>query len=281
MFTYSFPCQDISLAGKQRGLQEGSGTRSSLLWECLRAIEKKKPKFLLMENVANLASKKFLPFFLQWQQTISSMGYSNFSKILDARNYGIPQHRQRLFMVSVLNTDKTFYWPEPISLRFKIKDILELNVSNDYYLNDEKIRTLQYGNYDNDRLLIPLATKQGYVEIPIGAVFDGSFPNSKTRRGRLQNQGETAPTLTANGEPLNYFERHIDNRFVIRKLTEKEYFLLMGLEESNIKKIQDCGLSRKQQYKLAGNSIVVDVLVHIFKNLLFNQSFSKNQLCLF
>lgn len=101
LFTYSFPCQDISTAGKQRGFDEGSGSRSSLLWECARAIEVKRPKFLLMENVKALTFKKHKDNFKRWRDTLEALGYSNYWAILNAKNFGVPQNRERVFMVSI------------------------------------------------------------------------------------------------------------------------------------------------------------------------------------
>ena len=97
LFTYSSPCQDFSQAGKQAGGTEGSGTRSSLLWECRRAILAKKPKYLLMENVAALVSQKFIRLFNAWQLELESYGYRNFAKVLNAKDYGVPQNRERIF----------------------------------------------------------------------------------------------------------------------------------------------------------------------------------------
>jgi DNA (cytosine-5)-methyltransferase 1 len=139
LFTYSFPCQDISSAGKQRGLQEGSGTRSSLLWECQKAIEAKRPKFCLMENVAALVSEKFRPFFLEWERLMSRYDYTNYNKVLNAKDYGVPQNRERIFMVSILDPNKAFYWPEPMRLEKRLKDVLEQNVDEKYYLSDKLV----------------------------------------------------------------------------------------------------------------------------------------------
>lgn len=99
--TYSFPCTDISTAGQQKGLAEGSGTRSSLLWECRKAIEAKRPKYLLMENVKNLVSKKFTPYLKEWIRFLEEQGYSNYTKVLNAKDFGVPQNRERVFMVSI------------------------------------------------------------------------------------------------------------------------------------------------------------------------------------
>jgi DNA (cytosine-5)-methyltransferase 1 len=138
LFTYSFPCTDISSAGKQEGLKEGSGTRSSLLWECRRAIEIKRPKHLLMENVKALVSEKFLPFFLDWERYLRSLGYMNYSEVLNAKDYGVPQNRERIFMVSTLETE-TYHFPKPFKLELRLKDVLEQDVPEKYYLSEKAI----------------------------------------------------------------------------------------------------------------------------------------------
>jgi DNA (cytosine-5)-methyltransferase 1 len=140
LFTYSFPCTDISNAGRQEGLAKGSNTRSSLLWECQKAIEIKKPKYLLMENVKALISKKFKPFFLEWDAYLRGLGYSCFSSVLDAKNYGIPQHRERVFMISILDENASYSFPVPIPLEKRLKDVLEQNVDEKYYLNREMVQ---------------------------------------------------------------------------------------------------------------------------------------------
>lgn len=130
-------------------------------------------------------------------------------------------------------------------------------------------------------LRIPQATEQGYVEVPPGSLFDASYPNSKTRRGRVQDGGQTSPTLTAGGEAPSYYEGKTGCNYRIRKLTPRECFRLMGVCESDIDKIQQSGVSQSQQYKMAGNSIVVDVLYHIFRKLFVCTGQESQQLSLF
>lgn len=141
LFTYSSPCQDFSNAGLQRGGEEGSGTRSSLLWECRKAILAKKPKYLLMENVAALVSKKFLPLFNKWQAELASYGYSNFAQVLNAKDYGIPQNRERIFLVSILGDEK-YHFPQPFKLELRLRDMLEKEVDEKYYLSNLSIDRL-------------------------------------------------------------------------------------------------------------------------------------------
>ena len=394
MFTYSFPCTDISNAGQQKGLEKGSGTRSSLLWECQKAIEIKRPKYCLMENVAALVSEKFLPYFLEWERLMCRYGYDNYNRVLDSKDYGIPQHRERIFMVSIQDEGRSFYWPEKIELVKRLKDVLEIKVDEKYYLSEDKIANLieretdKKGNHEEPRictmvghdpmnpksrkksenyqqfieigddvcntlttvqkdnlvyepqvltpkrtdfgksvrkqaktetLKIKQATKQGFVEIMPGSLFDASYPERKTRRGRVQDGGQTSPTLTAGGEPPCFFEgvsvnpfshklefkgkksikkdvspslRATDYKcphvvwekepvFRIRNLTPKECFRLMGLIDSDIDKIQRSGVSNSQQYKMAGNSIVVEVLVQIFRKMFVVTGQETQQLMLF
>lgn len=138
LFTYSSPCQDFSNAGLQRGGEEGSGTRSSLLWECRRAIVAKKPKYLLLENVAALVSAKFLPLFNKWQGELGSYGYTNFAQLLNSKDYGVPQNRERIFLFSILG-DASYYFPQPFHLERRLKNVLEDNVDEKYYLSDKTI----------------------------------------------------------------------------------------------------------------------------------------------
>lgn len=139
LFTYSFPCTDISNAGVQKGLEEGSGTRSSLLWECKKAIEIKRPKYLLMENVKALVSQKFLPYYKKWEQYLAGLGYDNYCKVMNAKDYGVPQNRERIFIVSILGDHNGFQFPNPVPLEKKLKDVLEENVDEKYYLSDKAI----------------------------------------------------------------------------------------------------------------------------------------------
>ena len=136
LFTYSFPCQDLSVAGKQAGL--GKGTRSGLLYECEKVIEAKKPKYLLLENVKNLVGKKFKPKFDKWLEYLEGLGYTNYWQVLNAKDYGVPQNRERVFVVSILGEHKPYEFPKPIKLNKYVKDILENTVDNKYYLGKTK-----------------------------------------------------------------------------------------------------------------------------------------------
>ena len=137
--TWSFPCQDISSAGKQRGLKQYSGSRSSLAWECIRIFKAKKPKYLLMENVKALTQQKFMPDFMRLQKALEDIGYTNFWQVMNASGFGVPQNRERVFMVSILDADHGFNFPKPFPLEKRLKDVLEENVGEEYYLCDEQV----------------------------------------------------------------------------------------------------------------------------------------------
>lgn len=142
LLTYSSPCQDFSQAGLQRGGEEGSGTRSSLLWEVGRAIDALHPRYLLLENVAALVGKKFLPLFGRWCRLLESKGYHNTWQVLNAKHYGVPQNRKRVFLVSKYHNGTPYYFPQPIKLEKRLRDVLEDNVDERYYLSEEKTKNV-------------------------------------------------------------------------------------------------------------------------------------------
>ena len=146
LWTYSFPCTDISLAGKQEGLTDKTGkqTRSGLLFEVERLLKKSvedgnQPKYLLLENVKNLVGKKFKPEFDKWLKTLDSLGYNNYWKVLNAKDYGVPQNRERVFVVSIRKDVDThgYTFPKPLKLERRLKDVLETNVDEKFYLKQD------------------------------------------------------------------------------------------------------------------------------------------------
>ena len=143
LFTYSSPCQDFSNAGLQKGGEEGSGTRSSLLWECRRAIVAKRPKYLLLENVKALTSKKFMPLFGKWLKSLEDYGYYTNWQVLNTKNYGIPQNRERVFAFSIrrdlLDPNPIYHFPKPFELKLRLKDMLEAKVDEKYYLSNKTV----------------------------------------------------------------------------------------------------------------------------------------------
>lgn len=144
---YSTPCQSISAAGLQHGFAEGSGTRSSIIWNVRDAVLEKRPKFLCLENVKAMVSGKFVGMFNLWQRELERLGYVNFAQVLNAKDYGVPQNRERIFLVSVhmnelegIAGNVKYNFPEPFPLEMRLKDVLEKNVDEKYYLSDEKVQ---------------------------------------------------------------------------------------------------------------------------------------------
>lgn len=160
IFTWSFPCQSLSLAGKQMGMSRESGTTSSLLWEVERILNECAelhkednryglPNVLLMENVPQVISEKNIKDFQEIQRNLEKLGYSNYVELLNAKNYGIPQNRNRCFMVSILG-DYYYSFPQKQELKLKLKDMLEKDVDEKYYLSDKMINCFMSdgtGNY--------------------------------------------------------------------------------------------------------------------------------------
>ena len=260
LFTYSFPCQDISIAGEQKGIKKGK-TRSGLLYECEKIIEYHKPKYLLLENVKNLVGAKFKNQFDEWLRYLESLGYTNYWKVLNATEFNVPQNRERVFVVSILNEHDLYEFPKPTKLDKCIRDILEDNVDEKYYI-DRPFKLVDRGRvkaeFTNNILV------EGYLE-----------GLSYKQISRILNKEGLCPTLdTMQG---GFREPKILEQYRVRKLTPKECFRLMGMCDEDIDKIQAIGTSNSQQYKLAGNSIVIQILEGIFKSLFLKQIINNNK----
>ena len=339
LIMHGSPCQDFSLAGKQAGGDEGSGTRSSLMYETIRIVEKLKPKYVIWENVKNLLSKKHIHNFNAYLERMDQLGYITYYQVLNAKDYGIPQNRERVFTVSILGNEnyefpkeniqecevinplkdisgkswqfeqnvysensilrslkagggsgnipkviEHFEFPPKQELKLKLKDMLEDEVDEKYYLTNSMIEYLEHGKYQSAKVSSKLkqtdtgicptldtmqggnrqpfikvknATKKGYLEAYPG---DGVYTNTSTKRGTVQPQSiQTLTTFQDKGVVMN------DLR--IRKLTPKECFRLMGFDDEDYDKAAQVN-SNNQLYKQAGNSIVVNVLMAIFKELI-------------
>ena len=342
LITHGSPCTDYSIAGTQQGGDEGSNTRSSLMWETIRIIEKIKPKFVLWENVKNVLSAKHRHNFEKYLNKMNDLNYNNYYKVLNGKDYGIPQNRERIFCISIrIDVDKRYEFPDKIESDLRLKDFLEDKVDEKYYLSEEYLERFLKSNLkmDNEikilgttvnpkaegtnsrhwvhstegiigtidattykqpkQILVKEATRQGYAVAEVGDSINLEHPNSKTRRGRVGK--EVAQTLTCScnqativamrgryndeGEIEQQLESRKDgltntlttvqkdnlllNNFRIRKLTPLECWKLMGFKLEQFMKAKKAGLSDSQLYKMAGNSIIVNVLEEIFKKLFF------------
>ena len=174
LLTYSFPCQDLSNAGKGRGMEKGSGTRSGLLWEVERLLNEctELPQVLLMENVPQVHGKKNIEHFEKWIAFLESKGYSNYWKDLNAKDYGIPQNRNRCFMVSVLG-EYSYEFPKPIPLELNLGDLLEKEVDEKYYLSEKAIQGRQKTHFNQYKLESRIVDEKG-VHPTILARYDGA-----------------------------------------------------------------------------------------------------------
>lgn len=305
--SYSSPCQSFSIAGHMLGGEKGSGTRSSLLWEVEKLIEFKKPKYLMLENVKMLVSKKFKHTFDDWLKVLDNIGYNTYWKVLNAKDFGVPQNRERVFAISIRKDvdDKTFEFPKPFKLEKRLKDVLEPKVDKKFYLKSELVNrfkfvegnsssnvvttspvgdlnhfahrhmnavfgdksisptlsTMQGGN-TQPKVLIKANSSLGYNEAHDGDSISLDHPNSTKKHSRVTK--DVSRTLTTSQDVgvvlLNGY------KFSIRKLTPKECWRLMGFSDNQFEKAESV-CSNTQLYKQAGNSIVVDVMEHIFKNL--------------
>lgn len=352
LVTYGFPCQDVSVAGNQKGIVAGQ-TRSGLLYEALRIIEAKKPSYAICENVKNLVGKKFKPDFDKLLFMLDELGYNSYWQVLNAKDYGIPQNRERVFVISIRKDidNGTFKFPEKFPLELRLKDMLEGDVDEKFYLTPKQIVDVgkepkvvindtlvpnvvggvgekdfgkQYrqgnriydtkcvspalmannGNASGGSLLIldqqivdnpayesVTQVNENYAMLNGGKIGkmtdiyrrayyeDGVSPTIHTCPGGNtepkvilldDTQGfddtrvykDYSPTLRAARSGLK-----VATDFRIRKLTPKECWRLMGFDDSDFDKAKAAGISASQLYKQAGNSIVVNVLQYIFRNL--------------
>ena len=254
LITHGSPCQDFSVAGLQRGGDEGSETRSSLMWNTVEIIKYCKPKYVIWENVKNVLSKKHKHNFDKYLKTLELLGYTNYWKVLNAKDYGVPQNRERVFVVSILGEHKPYEFPKPIKLEKRLKDILEIEIDDKYYLSEKVQKRFKQTKSDNGE----------------NSIIGTTAPEFRTigQRDLVYSKEGIMGTLVATDykQPKQILET-IQGDTGIRKLTPRECFRLMGLNDEDIDKIQMTKISDTQQYKLAGNSIVVPVLEEIFKNL--------------
>ena len=173
MLTYSTPCQSISQAGKRAGIKKDSGTRSAVLWYTEAAIRALRPKFLLQENVRALVNEVNIDDFRQWQQVCADCGYDNYWAILNAKDYGVPQNRERVFMLSVrrdLNLPR-YRFPKPFRLLKCIADILDEEVDESYFLKpDSVIKFLQTNETDKDSPICYTVTDHKLSDEEIAAI---------------------------------------------------------------------------------------------------------------
>lgn len=282
IMTYSFPCQDLSLAGKGKGMADTS-TRSGMLWEVERILNELKelnqlPQILLMENVPQVHGMDNVEYFNKWQLALEKLGYKNYFQDLIATDYGIPQTRNRCFMISILGY-YSYTFPKPIPLKLKLKNLLEDEVDEKYYLSNKMIKFFIHNekkqkengngfkfNVSDGNVIAKTITTRAGNRMDDNFII-GTYQYSKSDkfmqgRERLQLGKEISDTLqTTPKEGICY------NNLKIRKLTPLECFRLMGVKDEDYYKVAK-NQSNSSLYHLAGDSIVVDVLMAIFKEMI-------------
>lgn len=334
LIMHGSPCQDFSVAGLNAGGDEGSGTRSSLLYETVRIVAKLKPKYVIWENVKNVLSQKHIHNFQSYLDKMEDLGYKNFYQVLNAKNYGIPQNRERVFVVSVRSDiRRSFSFPPEQELHLRLLDMLDDHVDKRFYVSERMLQGFLKHNENHEakgtgfkwkptdingvanciRAAGALAPTDNTIDVN-ALMLDASMFGIE---GRLRKYNDVAPTITARegrgprminenirikqlGNLLTFKNRKnpdagriydvsglsptlnsmggghrqpfvIDDVNVkdlrIRKLTPKECWRLMGFDDEDFDKVAQVN-SNTQLYKQAGNSIVVNVLEAILKNLL-------------
>lgn len=320
IMTYSFPCQDLSVAGKQKGMEKGTGTRSGLLWEVERLLNETEelPQILLMENVPEVISEQNVKAFNQWCSFLSKKGYKNYHQALNAKDYGIPQNRNRCFMISILG-EYVYNFPRPFDNGLRLKDMLEDSVDEKYYISKEKAEKLTKSLFNQEKAriqqgefcdtLLARDYKDPKCIYERGCKFLGNINGESFGTGYagavwgVEGISPTLTTMQGGGrqphilEEVGLFDITSSENFAkgkrdwgfreeygtlkctpqygiykntdtrIRKLTPKECWRLMGFKDEDFAKAEKVN-SNSQLYKQAGNSIVVNVLEEIFKNLL-------------
>ena len=301
LIMHGSPCQDFSAAGLNMGGDESLSTRSSLLYQSLRIIAKVKPKYVIWENVKNVLCKKHKPNFDKYIQKMSDLGYSNYYQVLNAKNYEIPQNRERVFVVSILG-NRAFNFPKKKPLKFTYKDFLQDNPNAKFYYNqNSKIfntlnKYIKNGNlYEystrrtppvrefKNRLTHTLTASMGMAgnKIPIFKVDEKYHLTEQQHKNRQNStymitkkeliKKDIISTQTARQyKGGQYFKN--DNLY--RKLTPLECWRLMGFSDESFFKAAAVN-SDTQLYKQAGNSIVVNVLMAIFEQLFLKKNFKE------
>lgn len=324
LIIHGSPCTNISIAGLQAGADENSGTPSSLMYETIRIVGKLKPKYVVWENVKNLLSKKHKHNFDNYINELDELGYNSYYQVLDAKDYGVPQHRERIYTISIKKDidNGNFKFPQKQELKIRLKDILEDKVDEKYYLKDYQIENIKKSNYIQNQRRIqekdycdtlcardwkdPKCIQVGELDIKgidqIKRIYstDGLSPTLTTMGGgnrepkilsyvdkkynnfiedkgyfpemfnpyHTKEIGNIAPTQTTQcASTTSSSTICINNGTRVRKLTPLECWRLMSFDDEDFDKAEKVN-SNTQLYKQAGNSIVVNVLEKIFKNLL-------------
>ena len=302
-WTYSFPCQDISVAGKQAGIEKGK-TRSGLLYEVERLLETavnndNQPKYLLLENVKNLVGKKFKPQFDEWISRLDELGYNTYWQVVNGKDCGIPQNRERCFAISIRKDIDSikFRFAKCFDNGLRLKDLLEENVDEKYFLKtlgnffmNHSLECEENGNGFRFKPHNPTKAETAFsVTTRAGGRMDDNYVNNhdiseepffefnkKNIEAVNTASDGTARTIKAqyykNGN-ANFTRENgfgatgVADNFKIRKLTPTECWRLMGFEDNDVNRAKSIGMSDSALYKQAGNSIITNCISLIMEHL--------------
>jgi len=256
LLVHGSPCQDWS----KNGRNDISTGRSILYERTLEIIEHElhpRPQVVVWENVPGLISKRHIDHFNHYLTTMERLGYRNTFKILNAKDFGMPQIRERIFTVSVLDGE-SFRFPEPVPLEQSLSDYIDRTVDPAGYPLSENELSLFFES--DGQLYIQTNNSRRFMEVYDGDSINVERPNSKTRRGRVQRG--MAPTLTTSPNVAVYYDG------ILRKLTPLECWRLMGFDDLDFERVATDEMPLTALYKLPGNSIVVTVLEEIFEALI-------------
>ncbi len=271
-------CQDLSNAGLQKGMSKGSGTRSGLLWEVERILSEleNKPQILVMENVPQVIGSGAIKDFAKWLERLEQFGYKNYYKVINGKYFGIPQNRERCFMVSVLgNSYMTI--KDKIGRKYNLRDFLDTKVSEEYYLTEkiieyfvkhtkeckEKGNGFKFAPTTGDCVGKAITTRAGQ-RMDDNFVYVYELPHGYNDGGVFET--DCFPTVRPSNTE-RYSNGIIESKTKIRKLTEHECWKLMGVKTEDYNKVAQ-NQSKSSMYHLAGDSIITTCLMSIFGELL-------------
>lgn len=269
LLTHGSPCQSFSIAGKQEGGEKGSGTRSSLLWETVRIVKAKKPKYVIWENVKNVLSPKHKPVFNEYLDELSKMGYVNHlpqKGFLNAKDFNIPQSRERVFVVSILGEDSSYTFPKGNGLTRDLSEFIDFREKDDITYNFYKRYIEKKGNISEEEFA-------NYIEnLPVsrGIGMKNLGLYSFNQLNGITTTSGLVGTLSCRGVQ-NYTTKFWHNK-KIYKPSPRMCWRLMGFTDEDFDKVKDIGKD-KDLWNRAGNSIVVNVVEEIFKELFKNTQY--------
>ena len=271
VMTYSFPCQSLSLAGKLDGMVEGSGTQSSLLWEVGRLLRNAHengvlPDILLMENVPEVVGERNIGVFRKWLELLHSLGYRSKWQILNAKDYKVPQNRRRCFMVS-WRSDDYYDFPDPMPLEHRLKDLLEKDVPDSYYLTDKQIQYVMSPKRFRKHTRITdgnciAMTRTADAGNNWTGDFISEFPVAYDTYNRKMRTGGIAGTVQTRNIPKHQ-DVIVEAPKQVRRLTELECFRLQGVKREDFERLK-VRQSSSSLYHMAGDSIETTCLMAIF-----------------